>query len=58
MNYQDARETLRKVADEDIGDFGRAFRHGDEWLLVLEDEDPVKVTGYCQGTELLDCQAD
>ena len=57
-SYQDVRDALREVADEDIGNFGRAFRHGDEWLLVVEDEDPVKISGYYQGTELLDCRAD
>lgn len=57
-SYHDVRDALREMADEDIGSFGRAFRHGDEWLLVLEDEDPVKITGYYQGTELLDCRAE
>jgi hypothetical protein len=57
-SYHDVRDALRQMADEDIDGFGRAFRHGDEWLLVLEDEDPVKIIGYYRGTELLDCQAD
>lgn len=46
MSYLDVRDALREVTDEDVGNFGRAFRHGDEWLLVLEEEDSVRIIGY------------
>jgi len=58
LSVSDVRDVLRQDADEDIGGFGRAFRHGEEWLLVLNDEEPVRIDAYYQGQDPLECQAE